>query len=65
MSRIPALKAAGRDLGPAADKAIKHGFVGPPVKLVIDASELGIRERFHKVLATKSFDGKKDLRAGT
>ena len=60
------LKPAGRDLGPAipaADKAIEDGSVGPLVKLVTDASEAGIRERFQKVLATKSFDGN-DVRAG-
>jgi len=33
------------------------------VKLVTDASEAGIRERFEKVLATKHFDTK-DVRAG-
>jgi len=60
------LKPAGRDLGPAipaADKALEDGSVGLLVKLVTDASEAGIRARFQKVLATKSFDGK-DVRAG-
>jgi len=60
------LKPAGRDLGPAipaADKAIEAGSVGPLVKLLADASEAGIRERFQKVLATRNFDTK-DVRAG-
>jgi uncharacterized protein DUF6448 len=60
------LKPAGRNPGPAipaADKAIEDGSVGPLVKLVTDASEAGIRERFQKVLATKNFD-KKDVPAG-
>ena len=60
------LQPAGRDLGPAipaADKAIEDGSIGPLVKLVTDASEAGIRERFQKVRATKDFD-KNDVRAG-
>jgi hypothetical protein len=44
-------------------RLFEDGSVGLLVKLVTDASEAGIRERFEKVLATKHFDTK-DVRAG-
>lgn len=60
------LKPAGRDLGPAipaADQAIEDGAVGPLIKMVNEAAQAGIRERFQKVAATARFE-KADVRAG-
>ena len=60
------LKPAGRDLGPAipaADKAIETGSVDRLVTLITGESANGIRERFQKVTAAKTF-GAEDVNAG-
>jgi hypothetical protein len=60
------LKPAGRDLGPAipaADKALQDGSADPLVKLLTEAVEHGVRERFAAANAKKSFD-KNDVEAG-
>ncbi len=60
------LKPAGRDLGPAipaADKAVDDGSAGALVRMVSQASTVGIQERFQKVLATRDFR-KDDVQAG-
>ena len=60
------LKPAGRDLGPAipaADKALDDGSAVALVKMLTDTSAAGIRERFQKALATRSF-AQEDVQAG-
>jgi len=60
------LKPAGRDLGPAipaADSALENGKVQPLLKLLTDAVQSGIRERFEHVLAKNQFS-KNDVRGG-
>jgi Family of unknown function (DUF6448) len=60
------LKPAGRDLGPAipaADRAIETGSVDSLAKTTADAARQGVRDRFQRVLAQKSF-AKEDLTAG-
>lgn len=52
------LKPAGRDIGPAipaADKAIESGSVKPLLKILTDALNDGVRERFKEVSAKKKF----------
>jgi Family of unknown function (DUF6448) len=52
------LKPAGRDLGPAipaADKALESGKAEPLVKLLIEATQAGVPEKFKEVLAKKKF----------
>lgn len=52
------LKPAGRDLGPAipaADKALESGKAEPLVKLLTEAMQAGVREKFKEVLAKKKF----------
>ena len=60
------LKPAGRDLGPAipaADRALENGNAELLLKLVRDAVEAGLRERFHKALAARNYR-RDDLEAG-
>ena len=52
------LKPAGRDLGPAipaADHALKAGDVEPLTNLLIDKVRAGLRDRYAKAVATRSF----------
>jgi hypothetical protein len=52
------LKPAGRDLGPAipaTDKALENGKVEPLLKLLTEAMQTGVRERFNHVAAKKKF----------
>jgi hypothetical protein len=52
------LKPAGRDLGPAipaADRALETGDVEPLVKLLRDAMDRGVRERFEETRAARSY----------
>lgn len=52
------LKPAGRDLGPAipaVDRALESGDVGPLVRLLRDATEKGVRERFADVRAARDY----------
>ena len=52
------LKPAGRDLGPvipAADKAIESGKVDSLLKLLTEALQEGVREKFKDVMAKKKF----------
>jgi len=51
------LKPAGRDLGPAipgADRALETGDVEPLVRLLADAVEKGVRQRFAEARAARS-----------
>lgn len=60
------LKPAGRDIGPAipaADKAIESGSVKPLLKILTDALNDGVRERFKEVSSKKKFK-QEDLAAG-
>jgi Family of unknown function (DUF6448) len=60
------LKPAGRDLGPAiptADKALESGKAEPLVKLLTEAMQAGVREKFKEVLAKKKFKSD-DIEAG-
>lgn len=53
------MKASDADLGPAipcADKALADGKIEPLLKLVTDAVQQGIRERFKDVTSKKQFD---------
>lgn len=53
------LKPAGRDLGPAipaADQALQKGSVDALVKLLTEAVEHGVRERFAEANRRKSYD---------
>jgi len=52
------LKPAGRDLGPAipgADRALETGDVGPLVRLLVDAAEKGVRQRFAEARAARNY----------
>ena len=52
------LKPAGRDLGPvipAADKAIDNGKVDSLLKLLTEALQAGVREKFKDLMAKKKF----------
>jgi len=60
------LRPAGRDLGPAipaADKALESGKAEPLVKLLTEAMQAGVREKFKEVLAKKKFKPN-DVEAG-
>jgi hypothetical protein len=60
------LQPAGRDVGPAistADKALENGKVDPLLKLLTEAMQTGVRERFKQVAAKKRF-GKDNVSAG-
>jgi hypothetical protein len=60
------LKPAGRDLGPAipaADKALENGNVEPLVRLLTEAADTGVRERFAQAVAKKKFSAE-DVDAG-
>ena len=60
------LKPAGGDLGPAipaADEALESGDVEGLVQLVSDAAGRGIRARFQRVRALRSYDPR-DVQAG-
>lgn len=53
------LKPAGRDLGPAipaTDKALDSGKVEPLLKLLTDAMQKEIREKFKQVMAKKKYN---------
>ena len=52
------LKPAGRDLGPAipaTDRALETGNVDPLVRLIVDAVEKGVRERFAAARAARAY----------
>ena len=52
------LKPAGRDLGPAipgADRALETGDVEPLVRLLVDATEKGLRQRFAEARAARNY----------
>lgn len=52
------LKPAGRDLGPAipgADRALETGDVEPLVRLLVDATEKGLRQRFAETRAAHNY----------
>lgn len=60
------LQPAGRDLGPAipaADKALEDGEIEPLLKLLTEAMQTGVRERFKQTLARRKFSTD-DVRAG-
>lgn len=60
------LKPAGRDLGPAipaADRALETGDVQPLVRLVLDAAEKGLRQRFTEARAARNYSAG-DVEAG-
>ena len=60
------LKPAGRDLGPAipaTDRALDSGKIEPLLKLLTDAMQKEIREKFKQVLAKKKFNPD-DVEAG-
>jgi len=60
------LKPAGRDLGPAipaADEAVRVGSVEPVNRLLTQAIQERLRERFGEVIATKTFEAD-DIAAG-
>jgi hypothetical protein len=51
------LKPAGRDLGPAipaADRALETGELEPLARLLADATEKGLRQRFMEVRTARS-----------
>jgi len=52
------LKPAGRNLGPAipaADRALESGDGEPLVRLIVDAAERGLRQRFAETRAARSY----------
>ena len=60
------LKPPGRDLGPAipaADKALESGKAKPLVKLLTEATQSGVGEKFKRVLAKKKYNPD-DVEAG-
>jgi hypothetical protein len=60
------LKPAGRDLGPAipaADEAVRVGWVEPVHRLLTEAIQARLREQFGEVMATKTFKSD-DIAAG-
>jgi hypothetical protein len=60
------LQPAGRDLGPAipaADKALEDGAIEPLLKLLTEAMQTDVRERFKQTLARRKFSTD-DVRAG-
>jgi len=60
------LKPAGRDLGPAipaTDKALDSGTIEPLLKLLTDAMQKKIREKFEQVMVKKKYNPD-DVEAG-
>lgn len=52
------LKPAGRDLGPAipgADRALESGDVEPLIRLLVAATEKGLRERYAEARAARNY----------
>lgn len=60
------LKPAGRDLGPAipgADRALETGDVQPLVRLLVEATEKGVRQHFAEARAARDYPAG-DVEAG-